>query len=204
MERAFFAMLGRLKLIKRWSLMRNNSSENVMEHSFQVATLAHALALIRARYCADGRPPLRLETLLLLALYHDAGEILTGDMPTPIKYQTEALRRAYAQVESNAAERLLAMLPEELREDYRGALCPELDAEETREALRVVKAADSLCAYLKCVEEDNQGNRDFAQAKEATLRKLRAMELPELDYFLEHFAPAFALSLDDLQRPEKE
>lgn len=200
MDTAFFAMMSRLKLINRWSLMRNSSSENVMEHSYQVAALAHALVIIRNKYFAAERLALDPGFVLSLALYHDAGEIITGDMPTPIKYQTEELRQAYTLVEDRAISRLLAMLPEDFRSEYAGLLSPNLSDPVTQESHRLMKAADSLCAFLKCVEEVGLGNREFTEALKETHQKLKAMDLPELNYFLEHFVPAYYLSLDELQK----
>ncbi len=200
MDTAFFAMMSRLKLISRWSLMRNTSSENVMEHSYQVASIAHALVLIRNKHYAEGRPQIDPGEVVCLALYHDAGEIITGDMPTPIKYQTEELRQAYAMVEDRASARLLAMLPKEFHEDYKALLMPDLDDDKTKAAYQVMKAADSLCAYLKCVEEVGLGNREFSDALNETHEKLKGMKLPELNYFLEKFVPAYYMSLDELQR----
>ncbi len=200
MDTAFFAMMSRLKLIDRWSLMRNTSAENVMEHSYQVASLSHALVLIRNKYFSEDRPVLDPGEVVCLALYHDAGEIITGDMPTPIKYQTEELRQAYSLVEDRAVTRLLAMLPEDFREDYTLLLTPDMRDEKTKAAHQVMKAADSLCAYLKCVEEVGLGNREFSDALKETHQKLKHMALPELDYFLERFVPAFYLSLDELQQ----
>lgn len=197
MDKSFFAMLMRLKYINRWSLMWNTNAENVMEHSFQVAMLAHALYVIREERFPEALPKLDLGELLCQALYHDASEIITGDMPTPIKYQTVELREAYAVVEQKATERLLSMLPEELREAY----APSLLSDDERGGMthKLVKAADCLCAYIKCVEEQSRGNNEFKLALEQTKSKLDSFELPELAYFCEHFLPAFSYSLDELQ-----
>ena len=191
-----FSILSRLKLIQRWSLMRNMAGENVQEHSHRVACIAHALAVIRNRVF-DGR--VNPERAALLALYHDAGEALTGDLPTPVKYATPALRDAYARIEDTARERLLAMTPESVREDFRPLFFPaQADAEEQR----LVQAADKICAWLKCVEERRGGNREFLRA-EATLRaRVDGLDLPEAAYFVEHFAPAFELTLDELEKPQ--
>lgn len=198
MRSAFYPMLNRLKLINRWALMRNTSVETVMEHSYQTTFLAHALALIRKRRFPELRPVIEPDRVIACALYHDVTEIITGDMPTPIKYGSRELRAAYAEAETFAAERLLGMLPDDLAEEYRPYLFPEEDALSVA-IWRLVKAADSLSAYLKCLEETSRGNREFAVAEEQTLQKLKAMALPELDYFMEHFAAGFALSLDELQ-----
>ncbi len=199
---SFFAMLRRLSLIQRWSLMRNTSPENVMEHSYQAAYLAHALALIRREIYPELQPQVDPERVLALALYHDATEIITGDMPTPIKYATQALRQAYAAEEDRARQRLLAMLPSRLREAYRPYLseAPETAQEELEHKL--VKAADQLSAYIKCQEEVGRGNREFSQALDQTRAKLEACQLPELDYFCREILPSFSLSLDQLQSME--
>jgi len=188
-----FSILSRLKLIQRWSLMRSTVQENVQEHSHRVACIAHALAVIRNRVFNGNVNP---ERAALLGLYHDAGEALTGDLPTPVKYANPELHDAYARIEDTARNRLLAMAPEPVREDFRPLFCPvPADAE----AQRLVQAADKICAWLKCVEERRGGNREFLLA-EATLRtKVEQLDLPEAAYFVEHFAPAFELTLDELE-----
>ena len=186
----FFAYLSRMKYISRWALMRSTRGENVQEHSHTTAVLAHALGLIRREIFGK---PCDAERLAALALYHDAPEILTGDLPTPIKYHSRSIRDAYNEVELLAVEKLLDALPEALRPAYRDML-----AAGDPEDCRLVKAADSLSAYIKCVEERRAGNREFLSAEAATLEKLRAMALPELDYFLETFLPAFEKNLDEL------
>lgn len=187
----FFAYMSRMRFIQRWALMRNSFSENVQEHSHTVAILAHALAVIRNRYfdgdVDEGR-------VAVAALYHDAPEILTGDMPTPIKYHNPAIRDAYRQVEQVAEEKLLDMLPEDLRPGYRAALSPAAEAVQT-----IVRAADKLSAYIKCVEELKAGNDEFKKAAQQTMAALEAMELPELTYFMEHFLPSYRLTLDELE-----
>ena len=190
----FFAYLSRLKLIRRWSLMRNTQPENDAEHSLQAAMIAHALALMaRDRYGRAVNP----EHVLALAVYHDATEVLTGDLPTPVKYHSEGLRAAYGQVEQLASERLLAMLPEPMRPAYAPYLAPEGDAE----ARALVKAADKLCAYVKCLEEQRAGNHEFDAAGENIRASLEAMMLPEVRDFMAEFVPSFALTLDELNRP---
>ena len=187
----FFAYIGRMRFINRWALMRNSYTENIQEHSHQVAVLAHALAVIRNRCfggCVDEG------TVSVAALYHDAGEILTGDMPTPIKYYNPAIREAYRQVEQVAVDKLLGMLPDELRPTYSAALSPAAS-----EIQQLVKAADKLSAYIKCLEELKAGNTEFRQAAEQTRYALEDMELPEVDYFMEHFLPSFKLTLDELE-----
>lgn len=187
----FFAYTSRMRFISRWALMRNSQPENIQEHSHQVAVLAHALAVIRNR-CFGGQ--VDPGTVAVAALYHDASEILTGDMPTPIKYDNPAIQRAYKQVESVAEEKLLSMLPDDLREEFRPAITiPD-------ESIRaVVKAADKLSAYLKCVEELKAGNNEFRLAREQTWEALQDNPLPALQYFMEHFLPSFELTLDELQ-----
>ena len=191
MNHHFFAYLGRMRFIQRWALMRNSYQENIQEHSHQVAVLAHALAVIRNRYFGG---QVDAGQVAVAALYHDAPEILTGDMPTPIKYYNPAIRNAYQQVETVAEEKLLGMLPEDLRPVYDAALRPE-----SEEVKRLVKAADKLSAHIKCVEEVKAGNNEFRKAAEQTLEALQGYHLPELDYFMEHFLPSFHLTLDELE-----
>ena len=186
----FFAYLSRMRYINRWGLMRNTFQENIQEHSHMVAVLAHALVLIQNRYYGGTLDP---GQAVLLALYHDATEILTGDLPTPIKYYNPDLRSAYQTVEDAAARQLLDLLPTELREDYVPLLAgtdPELAA--------VVKAADKLDAYLKCVKELKAGNTEFRKAREQTYAALMQNPLPALQHFLLHFLPSFELTLDEL------
>ena len=187
----FFAYMSRMRFIQRWALMRNTFAENVQEHSHTVAILAHALAVIRNRYYGgnvdEGQGA-------VAALYHDAPEILTGDMPTPIKYHNPAIRDAYRQVERVAEEKLLGMLPEDLRPGYRAALSPA--ATDVQE---LVRAADKLSAYIKCVEELKAGNDEFKKAAQQTMDAMVDMELPELEYFMEHFLPSYRLTLDELE-----
>ncbi|MBR5523820.1 MAG: 5'-deoxynucleotidase [Clostridia bacterium] len=190
MSYSFFAMLSRMKNIRRWALMRNTRPENICEHSHEVAVIAHALALLTNRHYG-GR--LDVNRCVLLAVYHDVPEILTGDMPTPVKYYNPAIREAYRQVEISACDKLLEMLPEELREEY----APLLLSEENSEEHRIVKAADKISALIKCVEEVNQGNREFASARRATEKAIRAMGLPAADEFLDRYLPAYELPLDD-------
>ena len=188
----FFAYIARMKYITRWSLMRNSVPENIQEHSHMVAVLSHALAVIRREVFGGQADP---EACACAALFHDATEIFTGDLPTPIKYFDPEIRSAYHRVEDAAAEKLLGLLPEALR----GAYAPLL-REEDGETRTIVKAADKLAAYLKCREERAAGNSEFADSEQEILALLRAMELPEVDWFLEHFAAGFGLTLDGLQR----
>ena len=186
----FFAYLSRMRYIQRWALMRNTFQENIQEHSHSVAVLAHALAVIgREKFGSRVDPG----EAAIAGLYHDAPEILTGDMPTPVKYDNPAIKDAYKAVESVAADKLLSMLPEALQEEFTPYVREELEPE----LLRVVKAADKLSAYLKCVEELKAGNNEFKQAARQTREALNKMELPALDYFLKHFLPGFELTLDE-------
>ena len=188
----FFAYISRMKYINRWSLMRSSVPENIQEHSHMVAVLAHALGVIRRDVFHRSCNP---DACAAAALFHDATEIFTGDMPTPIKYYSPAIREAYHQVEDVAAEKLLSMLPEALRPAYAPLL-----REEDGEVRRLVKAADKLAAYIKCLEEIESGNNEFGDAAGETLEALRGMGLEEVSWFLEHFAQAFGLTLDGLQR----
>ena len=191
MANEFFALLGRMRYITRWGLMRNTFSENIQEHSHQVAVLAHALALIRRDILKlEGPDPNRCA---VAALYHDASETLTGDLPTPIKYYNPTIRSAYKQVERVAGEHLLEMLPPELRPSYR-----HLVLEDDEEVNPIVKAADKLSAYIKCIEEKKAGNTEFDSAAETVLGVMKAMALPELDWFLDNCLEAFSLNLDQL------
>lgn len=192
MQNSFFALIFRQKYIRRWGLMRNVENETLAEHSAQVAMLAHALALIgnkRLGKCYD------LGEVTIAALYHDGTEVYTGDMPTPVKYNTPELRQSYALIEEQAALTLLSHLPEDLRADY----APLLREELPDDLHKIVKAADKLAAYIKCVEEVKCGNTEFADAKKITYAALKQRNLPELEIFLEEFLPAFELTLDEMQ-----
>ena len=189
MSRNFYAVLSRMKYIDRWALMRNTREENLCEHSYETAVLAHALATLTNRRFG-GR--VDVGRCVLLALYHDASEILTGDMPTPVKYYNPAIRDAYKQVEAVAADKLLSMLPEDLQDEYRPLFGETADLEH-----RLVKAADKLSALIKCVEEERMGNREFAKARQATFDAVRALGLPAADCFLDEFLPAYELTLDE-------
>ena len=191
-EHNFFALISRMKYIDRWALMRNTETENIQEHSHQVAVLAHALALIANQRFGAQLDPGRVA---VAALYHDATEIITGDMPTPVKYYNSTLRDSYKQVEAAAADRLLSMLPPELRPEFEPYL-----RESDPEIHAYVKAADKLSAYLKCVEEVKAGNSEFRLAKEQTWAALLDKPLPALQYFIDQFLPSFELTLDELQK----
>ena len=187
----FFPMIARMKYITRWGLMRNTNPENIQEHSHMVAVLAHALAVIHNEKFGG---QVDAGAVAVAALYHDASEILTGDMPTPIKYDNPAIRTAYKDVEAVASRRLLEMLPPELRPAYEPILL-----ETDGEIRRVVKAADKLSAYIKCVEELKAGNNEFREAAAQTRRALESYDLPEVRYFLETFMDSFSLTLDELK-----
>ena len=188
----FFAYISRMKYITRWSLMRNSVLENIQEHSHMVAVLAHALGVIGRDVYKQNCDP---DACAAAALFHDAAEIFTGDLPTPIKYHTPAIREAYCPVEAEATEKLLDMLPREMRPAYTPLL-----REEDGEVKKIVKAADKLSAYIKCLEELEAGNNEFGDAAAETLGALRAMEMEEVSWFLDHFAEAFGLTLDGLQK----
>ena len=191
MANEFYALLGRMRYITRWGLMRNTFSENIQEHSHQVAVLAHALALIRRDILQlPGPDP---DKCAVAALYHDASEILTGDLPTPIKYYNPDIKTAYKQVERIAGQRLLDMLPQELRGCYE-----HLVMEDEPEVMPIVKAADKLSAHIKCLEEQKAGNTEFDSAAKQTWDAMKALKMPELDWFLDHCLGAFALNLDQL------
>lgn len=188
----FFAYLARMKFIQRWGLMRNTRLENTQEHSLQVAMIAHALAVIGNRKFGRQVDPNRTA---LLAVYHDAEEVITGDVPTPIKYFNPTIKEALFDIETVARNRLLAMLPQELQSEYEDLF---FHADADAEAWRVVKQADKVCAYLKCIEESKAGNEEFQKAEQTILRELLRDEDPALQYFLETFVPSFRLTLDEL------
>ncbi len=191
MANEFYALLGRMRYITRWGLMRNSFSENIQEHSYQVAVLSHALALIRRDILGlEGPDP---DKCAVAALYHDASEILTGDLPTPIKYYNSSIKEAYKQVEQIAGNQLLSMLPPQLRQSYEHMILEDDPSVEP-----IVKAADKLSAYIKCVEEQKAGNLEFESASIQTMGALHAMERPELEWFIAQCLPAFSRNLDEL------
>lgn len=188
----FFALMARMKHIRRWGLMRSNLPENVSEHSHMVAMLAHALAVLEREKFGGS---VDAGKVAVAALYHDAPEILTGDLPTPVKYDNPALQTAYKAVEAAGAETLLGLLPEELRPLYRpyvSETCPP-------EITRLVKAADKLSAHIKCLEELQSGNLEFKEAARQTRESLEALNIPALTYFMDHFLSGFTLTLDELR-----
>lgn len=191
MDNNFFAYISRMRYIGRWSLMRNSLPENIQEHSHMVAVIAHALAVIRRDvYGIDCNP----EEYATAALYHDCSEILTGDLPTPIKYHSDDISAAYKQVEQLACDKLLATLPKEIRSSFE----IYLGGEKEKELHDIVKAADRLSAYIKCIEERKAGNSDFISAEREKKKVLDAYDMPEVKYFMENFIPAFELTLDEL------
>lgn len=193
----FFAYLSRMKLINRWPLMRNVQTENISEHSLQVAFVAHALALIKNKKFAGNVNP---ERTALIAMFHDAGEVLTGDLPTPIKYYNPEIAREYKKIEKIAEQKLVGMLPPEFQDDYRMLI--DSDALQPEEQ-HIVKQADALCAYLKCIEELSAGNNEFKLAKKRLKKTLRDRHSEEMDYFMNVFVPSFHLSLDEISHDEQ-
>ena len=188
----FYAYLDRMKYIRRWQLMRSQRDENIMEHSQSVAMLAHALAVIHNKVFGGN---VNVEKTVLYAMYHEISEVLTGDLPTPIKYYNHSIRNAYKDLERSAAERMAEMLPKDLKEE----LAPCILADEDSEEYKLVKAADRLSAYVKCLEELRAGNGEFEKAKKSIEEDLRARKMPEVEYFFEHFIPSFSLTLDELE-----
>lgn len=189
----FFAFLSRMKYITRWGLMKNTFPENIQEHSLQAALIAHALAVIRNRFFEGS---VNAERIAVYAMFHDCNEIITGDMPTPIKYFNPEISQAYKNVENLSKNKLLSMLPEELKQDYSDILFHE---EGNSLEWKLVKAADRISAYIKCTEEVKAGNREFKKASDTILKSIEDIELPEVKYFMDKFMPSFSLSLDELE-----
>lgn len=187
----FFAMLARMKYINRWGLMNNTKNENICEHSLQVAFIAHVLVLIANKRFGENLNP---ERAAVLGMFHDASEIITGDMPTPVKYYNPQISKAYKDVEKVACQKLISMLPEYLREDY-NLLIAENDGD--KELLRYVKAADKLSALIKCIEEIRMGNKEFEKAHQTINSSIENMDLPALKVFCDEFLPSFYLTLDE-------
>ena len=190
MKNSFFALLFRQKYIKRWGLMRNMTEENLEEHSAETAFLAHALALIGNKYYGKDY---NADKIAVFALYHDAAEIITGDLPTPVKYYSEEMRRNYKEIEASAEKMLLSRLPE----DFRG-IYGNIFSGASKEEKKIIKSADKLCALIKCIDEIKSGNIEFKNAEESTRRSLIEMDCPEANYFMEKFLPSFAESLDEI------
>lgn len=194
MESNFFAMISRMKFIERWALMRNSRQENISEHSLEVSILAHALAIISNERLGNS---LNAEKAALIGIYHDATEIITGDMPTPIKYFNQNIQGAFKEVERVAADRLLKLLPEDIRGSYEEIFLPK---EEDAFLWKLVKAADKLSALIKCIEEGKAGNSEFVSAEKSILEHLTDMKLQEVDIFLKEFLPAYYKTLDELNQ----
>ncbi len=191
MKYHFYAYMSRLKNIKRWSLMRNTRDENVQEHSHMVAVIAHALCMINNRVMGGSADE---KEVLAYAVYHDANEVITGDLPTPIKYFSPDIKTSYKQIERFAEKSLASMLPREIAE----GISPYVLGEVSPEAKRIVKAADKLSAYIKCLEEKKSGNHEFERAGVSTLQAIRDLDMPEVAYFMQHFLPSFEMTLDEL------
>ncbi|MDE5943836.1 MAG: 5'-deoxynucleotidase [Clostridia bacterium] len=192
MAHDFYAFLDRMKYIKRWQLMRSVREENIMEHSQQVALFAHALSVINNKIFGGN---VNAEKAVLYAVYHECSEVMTGDMPTPIKYFNNSIRGAYKSIEERAGEKLLSTLPEELRGEISKSLRPDENCAE----FAIMKAADRLAAYVKCLEELRCGNSEFAKAKKSIEKDLHERKMPEVEYFMENFIDSFRLSLDELE-----
>lgn len=188
----FFAMLARMKYINRWALMRNSHEENISEHSLEVAVLSHALAVIGKKRL---QREYNIENIVLLAIYHDCTEIITGDMPTPVKYGNPDIQSAYKQMEREAAFRLLNMLPEDMREEYESFF---VERPEDSQAHHIVKAADKLSALIKCIEEEKAGNQEFQKAKETIEKAVHQMNCPEAEIFCREFLPQYYRTLDEM------
>lgn len=188
MNNHFYAMLSRMKNIYRWGLMRNTKQENLSEHTLEVAFIAHALAVIHNRRNGGNVDP---NKIAVAAMFHDTTEIITGDMPTPIKYYNPEIRTVYKQIEAVAGDRLLSMLPSDLRPDFEAFFAPDKETE------KFIKAADKISALIKCVEERNMGNKEFSAAEKATKKAIKALNLPEADIFIDEFMESFSLPLDE-------
>ena len=192
MKYDFFAYLNRMKYIKRWSLMRSQIEENVMEHTEQVSVVAHALAVIKNAYFNGNVDVLKV---VLYAQYHETGEVITGDLPTPIKYFNKEINHAYKDIEKGACEKLLSTLPNELKEVYTEYVLPNEDSEE----YKIMKCADKISAYIKCVEEVKSGNSEFIKAKDALYKSVLECDREEVKYFVENVLPLYELTLDELE-----
>lgn len=190
MSSHFYAMLSRMKNIYRWGLMRNSKQENLSEHSLEVAFIAHALAILRNRRFGGD---INAEKVAVAAMFHDTSEIITGDMPTPIKYYNSDIKNVYKEIEHTAQNRLTELLPEDMRSDFYEIYNPDKETE------KLVKAADKISALIKCIEEKNSGNREFISAEKSTLASIKEMNLPEADMFLDEFLDSFTLTLDELR-----
>jgi len=191
MKYHFYAYMSRLKNIKRWNLMRNTREENVQEHSHSVVVIAHALCIISNKLFGGHVDE---KEVLAYAAYHDANEVITGDLPTPIKYFSSQIKQSYRQIEQFANDRLTGMLPDEIAQEIRPYVCGDVSAD----ACKIVKAADKICAYIKCIEERKSGNGEFERASASILQSINGMDMPEVVYFMENFMPSFEMTLDEL------
>ncbi len=189
----FFAFISRMKYINRWGLMHSTKEESVSEHSLDVAVIAHALAIIQKKRMGINSDP---DKTALYAIYHDASEILTGDMPTPVKYFNPAIKTAYKEVELSASKSLLKLLPEDFYDDYKSLLVPE---EKDMEIWKTVKAADKISAYIKCIEEEKSGNREFARARQSILKEINNMDRQDVRIFMDEFLDGYSLTLDEME-----
>lgn len=192
MRHDFYAFMDRMKYIKRWQLMRSVRDENIMEHSQSVTILSHALVTIHNELYGGKADVLKT---VLYALYHETSEVMTGDLPTPIKYYNQSIHGAYKELEKSACEKMTQMLPDEMR----GGIAPYVLADENSVEYKLVKAADRLSAYIKCLEELRSGNGEFVKAKKSIEEDLHARNMPEIEYFFKHFMPSFELTLDELE-----
>lgn len=190
MSSHFYAMMSRMKNIQRWGLMRNTRPENLCEHTLEVAFIAHALAIIKNRRFGGN---VDQNAVAVAAMFHDTSEIITGDMPTPIKYYNADIKNVYKEIEGIAQGRLIGLLPEDLRDDFVPAYNPD------SETARLVKAADKISALIKCIEERNSGNTEFSSAEKSTLEAIKKMNMPEADMFLDEFLSSYSLTLDELK-----
>ncbi len=187
----FFAFLSKMKYINRWGLMRNTESENIQEHSLEVALIAHALAVIKNTLYQGKTDPNRTA---VLALYHEIGEVIVGDLPAPIKYYNVAIHQAFSEIENKAREKIFNMLPDELKSNYREVVFQNGAEDE----IELIKAADKISAYLKCLQELKHGNKDFEKAKNSLKKHIEEIRLPEVKYFMEKFLPSYSLTIDEL------
>ncbi len=188
----FFSYMAKMKHIKRWGLMRNTRDENIQEHSLQTAMIAHALAVIRNTLYGGA---VDADRVMAVAVYHEAGEVITGDLATPIKYFNPEIKKAYKDIERIAEQKLIRMLPEAMRGEYERLIVRK---EDDADVYAIVKAADKICAYLKCIEELSAGNMEFAKAEVAILKAIENIDMPEVGYFMDKFVPSFKLTLDEL------
>lgn len=203
MKSPFYAYLSRLKHIQRWSLMRNSDPENVMEHSWMVAVIAHGLAILHNQNLKDDSEKVDDKNIAIKALYHDITEVLTGDLPTPIKYHSEQMKQAFSEIEDVAAKRLLRHIPDDQREAFQQWVLPPQDHEDDTEE-QIVKAADKISAWMKCIEERRAGNLEFSHAEESTKKEIDASPLLCVKLWLDHYASTFECSLDELEWLEKD